>query len=203
MVECLKSCYSKGEVYVKTGIKATRKERGFLPTAKAKGFHLVKSMKKRSFILIEVIIAISLLTIAAIPLIKVPYNMLNSQITLCEKAELERIAELGFYEISKQIFNEKPAFFKLLGTKQAQAEERTLVFSEENNHLTLDGFASRPLRATYKIWTLRPKSPNDQLTHYLLKIELNLTHSKSKKSAKFQRSFIYSVEKPLSINENF
>ncbi len=66
-------------------------------------------MKKRSFILLEVLIALFLITVCIIPLIRVPYIALKKELLFFENAHLIRIADLSFAEIKTKLFkNEIP-----------------------------------------------------------------------------------------------
>lgn len=61
-------------------------------------------MKKHSFILLEVLIALFLITACIIPLIRIPYIALKKEISFLENFHLTRIADLSFSEIKTKLF---------------------------------------------------------------------------------------------------
>ena len=65
--------------------------------------------KKRSFLLIEVLIAVLLVSICLIPLIRTPINSYRSEIEWLEEMEKERLAEWAFAEVKEKLLkNEIP-----------------------------------------------------------------------------------------------
>lgn len=60
-------------------------------------------MKKHSFLLFELIAALSLLVLCLLPLIKNIHSLLSEERKDFEQAEFSRIADLTFYEVMKKI----------------------------------------------------------------------------------------------------
>jgi hypothetical protein len=60
-------------------------------------------MRKRNFLLLEVLIALSLLTICLVPLVKQPLKLYKKEIEHLEDLELERVADWTFMEV-KEMF---------------------------------------------------------------------------------------------------
>jgi arsenate reductase-like glutaredoxin family protein len=70
-------------------------------------------MKKRNFLLLEVLIAFSLITICAIPLIKQPLKFYREEIAKLEQIEKERIADWTFTEIKEILLKNEIPWKKL------------------------------------------------------------------------------------------
>ena len=64
-------------------------------------YHFTKK-RKRTFLLIEVLIAISVATICLIPLIQSPISIYRAEIRLLEEMEKDRLADWTFSEIKKR-----------------------------------------------------------------------------------------------------
>ena len=60
-------------------------------------------MKKRSFLLLEILIAFTLVTVCIVPLVKQPLKLYKREIEELEVMEMERLADWTFTEI-KEIF---------------------------------------------------------------------------------------------------
>jgi hypothetical protein len=58
-------------------------------------------MKKRTFLLLEILITFSLLTICSVPLVKQPLKLYKDEMAHLEKMELERLADWSFTEIKE------------------------------------------------------------------------------------------------------
>ena len=58
-------------------------------------------MKKRPVLLLEVLLALLLLVICAVPLVKQPLKLYREEITYLEKMEKERLADWSFTEIKE------------------------------------------------------------------------------------------------------
>lgn len=66
-------------------------------------------MKKKPFLLLEVLIALSLVLICAIPLVKQPLKLFRDEMVHLQKMELERLADWTFTEIKEILLkNEIP-----------------------------------------------------------------------------------------------
>lgn len=66
-------------------------------------------MKKRSFLLIEILIAFSLVAICIVPLVKQPLKLYQEEISRLEQIEKERLADWTFTEVKEMLLkNEIP-----------------------------------------------------------------------------------------------
>lgn len=66
-------------------------------------------MKKKSFVLLEVLIALSLVALCLIPLVKQPLKLYKEEFAYLERMELERLADWTFTEVKELLLkNEIP-----------------------------------------------------------------------------------------------
>lgn len=70
-------------------------------------------MKKKPFLLIEVLIALFLVTLVAIPLLTKPIFMYRSEMSALEEMERERLATESFVEIQETLLNNRIPWEKL------------------------------------------------------------------------------------------
>ena len=76
-------------------------------------------MKRRPYLLLELLIAFSIVTLRAIPLVRTPVNVLETEILSLEKMELQRSAELAFGLIEEKLYkNEIPWKTIIVQSKQ-------------------------------------------------------------------------------------
>jgi hypothetical protein len=70
-------------------------------------------MKKKSFLLLEVLIALTLVTISALPLVKEPLHLFKAEFKAFEELEQERLANLAFVEVKEAFYNHKIPWEKI------------------------------------------------------------------------------------------
>ncbi len=75
-----------------------------------------KAIKRRPFLLLELLIALTLLSVCAFPLIYNPLHRLDKEIAALEKIEMARLAELVLADVKKQLY-EHTIDLKKVGTK--------------------------------------------------------------------------------------
>jgi hypothetical protein len=79
-------------------------------------------MQKRSFVLLEIIIAFSLVGLCIVPLVRQPLKLYQNEMQFLEKMELERLADWTFTEIKERLLkNEIPWGELPRGKKQRTA----------------------------------------------------------------------------------
>jgi hypothetical protein len=83
-------------------------------------------MKKRTFILLELLIACTLLTLCAVPLMRKPIELYQTQIKILEEFEKQRLADAAFAEIKIHLLTNQIAWEKL-PSKTAKVKTRTLA----------------------------------------------------------------------------
>lgn len=128
--------------------------------------------KKRSFLLIEIIIAFALITLLMVPLIRNPIYFFKSRIKSLEKLECERIADLTFLDLKLEIYKNKNKFIKNLATIKKNAPYKKL---ENSNPYKLTAFNNKELEIFYKIYSKnKEKKTTDNAKYKLLNIRIFL-----------------------------
>lgn len=123
--------------------------------------------KKHSFVLIELLIALSLFILCIIPLIEIPFNAINSEIKSYQQLELQRIADLTFADIESQLFQNTLSWdeIKVKKNKKTQIQKNIVT-------INLQGFGQKKIQQTCSIWTSRCKKGKKSEKYRLLTLEI-------------------------------
>jgi hypothetical protein len=62
-------------------------------------------MKKRPFVLLEILIAFTLLTLCIVPLMRKPVELYRTQMTALQEVERQRLADLAFADVKVLLLN--------------------------------------------------------------------------------------------------
>lgn len=144
-----------------------------------------RSPKKRSFLLLELLIGISLLTFFLAPLIRDPFFLLQTEIAVLERMELERIAELEFARIKEKIYLQEIPWKTL-----TQGRHGELLKSEVL--VQLPGLASHRFETSTEIWSKSTKKNRELKEEYhLIGIQTIYTPKPRKKHTKSPITFTY------------
>lgn len=83
-------------------------------------------MERRPYLLFELLIALSIVSLCIVPLVRTPFAAFKKEIESLEKIELQRIAELTFAEVKEQLYkNEIP--WKIISEKNADEPLKTKI----------------------------------------------------------------------------
>ncbi|NGX52273.1 MAG: hypothetical protein KR126chlam5_00569 [Candidatus Anoxychlamydiales bacterium] len=136
---------------------------------------------KRSFLLIEVIIAFALITLLIVPLIRNPIYFFKSQIKSLEKLECERIADLTFLDLKLEIYNDKSKYTKNLARSKKDTPYETLDPYE------LVTFNKKKIARSYKIYSKnKEKETKDNEKYKLLTIRIFLRPTDQKMEYEYE-----------------
>jgi hypothetical protein len=124
-------------------------------------------MKKRPAALLEVLIALSLITICAIPLIRQPIANHQAEMAQIERIETGRIAACTFAEIREK-FLKKEIRWKQI----PELKSKSGAFALSDGSLQLP--ASRPIKRNFTLETLEEKQETDGRTFRLVAVHLNI-----------------------------
>jgi hypothetical protein len=72
-------------------------------------------MKKRPFLLLEILIAFFLVAICAVPLVRQPLKLYRSEMSQLERMEKERLADWTFIEIKEKLLKNEIPWEKIPG----------------------------------------------------------------------------------------
>jgi hypothetical protein len=138
-------------------------------------------MKRKPYLLLELLIAFTLVALCAVPLVRDPLHSLRSEIRTFEKMELERLSEVSFADIKAELYrNEIP--WKTFETNTYQ------FFRQDSVRIQLKGVCENTYLRSYYISTRYKKEAADQEDHRIVNIKITFTKEGRAKSLK---SFYY------------
>lgn len=136
---------------------------------------------KRSFLLIEVIIAFALITLLIVPLIRNPIYFFKSQIKSLEKLECERVADLTFLDLKLEIYNDQKKFTNNLAHNKKYAPNNTL------EPYKLETFDNKKILRSYMIYSKnKEKETKDNEKYKLLTIRIFLRPADQKRKYEYE-----------------
>lgn len=138
-------------------------------------------MKKRSFILLEILISISLILLCGLPLILRPMQMQRQEMTFLWEIEGERLADWTFSEIKEKLLrNEIP--WKKLPTLKKNKETYSLPDAE----LSLPNRNKKIIRREFTLACKNEKEGQNEEIYRLFEVKIYFYPSLKKKSATYQ-----------------
>lgn len=143
-------------------------------------------MRRKTYLLFELLIAASLLALCAVPLIRNPMHMAREEVAAFERIELERVSELAFAKVLEKLYsNEIPweAF-----QHQTLPEVPSIV---EKVSLELPGIVKRSFDKKIYLWTRAQKEGPENEDVRLVGIKI--TFAPIGKPKDKTRSFTYRV----------
>jgi hypothetical protein len=130
-------------------------------------------MKKSPFILLEVLMALTLVMICAVPLVKQPLQFFQKEILSMEQMEKERLADWTFSEIKEKLLKNEISWDKLPTLNQ-----KTGPFKLEVATIEIPGFKPKKVERSFTFYGQGEKvGKNDELNR-LLYIDVFLDKNK-------------------------
>ncbi len=120
-------------------------------------------LKKRPAALLEVLIALSLITLCAVPLIRQPIANHQAEMAQIERIETGRVAACTFAEIREKFLKKEIRWKQIPGLKAKSAS-----FSLANASLQLPPLQTRPIKRSFTLETLEEKQEPDGRTYRLV-----------------------------------
>ena len=124
-------------------------------------------IRKKSFLLAEILLAMFLIAVCALPLVKGPIVIFRKEIENIEKIEEQRIANLAFFEIKKILYEQKIPWSEL-GT-EGKNIKRYLKEASYNLPITR---GEKKVKIHYRIFPLLPQKDPDKKPHRYLAINI-------------------------------
>lgn len=107
---------------------------------------MILIVKKRNFLLLEILIAFSIVTLCIVPLVRHPFQMIKYELVQLEQMEKERLADWAFSEVKEMLLkNEIP--WKKIPNKN----EETGPFSLPDAKICLPGCKEKVVRCTFTL----------------------------------------------------
>ena len=124
-------------------------------------------MKKRPFILLEVLVALTLVALCAIPLIIKPIRIYRSEMRLLEEGQGERLADWTFSEIKEQLLQNMIPWEKLPSLQQT-----TEPFLLKPASIFIPGRAPKEIRRSFILYGKGEKFGDDGEIYRMLHIKI-------------------------------
>lgn len=131
-------------------------------------------MKKRSFIFLEILIALSLISIFSIFIVTNPIYIYRKELLELEKLEEERIRREAFFEIREKLFKNKIPWNSFSKDKKSDAEINFLY----KKRLEIGKILKKDLPIYYRIWTDKEKKKRNNI-YRRINIEIFINNKKN------------------------
>ena len=124
-------------------------------------------MKKRPFVLLEILVALTLVALCAIPLIIKPIRIYRSEMRLLEEGEGERLADWTFSEIKEQLLQNMIPWEKLPSFQQT-----TEPFLLKPVSIFIPGRAPKEIRRSFTLYGKGEKAGEDGEVYRMLYVKI-------------------------------
>jgi hypothetical protein len=106
--------------------------------------------QKKNFLLIEILVAITLIALCSFTLMENPIRFFSHEIKTLEKIEFERIADLSFLEIKERLYKNE------ISWDMASTQKKAKIETLKDFDLKIGSFEKKITRS-YQVWTRREK----------------------------------------------
>lgn len=135
-------------------------------------------MKKHYFILLEILIALTLIVLLSIPLIRNPIYFYKKELGNLKEIELRNIESESFNTVKEMLFKNEIPLKKIIFEKKSEIEFLPLP----SQKLLIPGFTDKEIPIFYRI-TLHKLSSNPkkfkETKYYRLNVEIALENQKN------------------------
>lgn len=128
-------------------------------------------MKKQSFVILEVLIALSLVLLVITPLLISPIRFYQFEMNKFKELEKERIAELSFLEIKAKLLNHQITWEQI-----PPKDHTSAFFSLPNTDLFIPGKKPVSVTRTFRLKCVQEKQGSQDEIYKLLVVELCFNH---------------------------
>jgi type II secretory pathway pseudopilin PulG len=139
---------------------------------------------KRAFLLIEILIALSIIALLIVPLIKNPIYFFKSQIKSLERLECERVADLTFLDLKIALYK-GVIDVNNLTTNKKDSSYINLIPAK------LISFNDKLIDRRYKIYSKSPEKKTEKDIYKFLTIRLFLRPIDQKEKYEYEYKTLY------------
>lgn len=133
--------------------------------------------KKANILLLEILVALAIVSMCAIPIARQPIRYFKMSIKAIHKMESERIAELSCLEIKEKLYNNEISWDRL-----PKGRKNTLFIPLSPHTLKVDAISDITLQRKIHLWWNHEKKGANNLTYRLLHIVVQLDQQNGKKA---------------------
>lgn len=147
-------------------------------------------IKKRNFLLLEILIAVSLIVMCSIPLIRNPICFYKKEIENLENLSYTKLRHEVLFEIKEMLFKNEIPWQDFATNKKSQAPVKTLTKT-----LTFKGIKTKKVPVYYRIWSIRDKNcQNDSVCRKVgVQISVDRPFYKKEKEGHKEKYEIYKL----------
>ena len=145
------------------------------------------SFKKRPFILLEILIAVALVTLCAIPLIRNPVYFYKKEMKNLEELALLRLENEAVLEIKQKLFKNEIPWDEFSIRDKQETIARTLL----PKTFIVKGFKQEEMTVFYRVWTRKEKPCENETICRTLAIEVSI-------NAPFKKDKKYTMHKAFA-----
>lgn len=142
-------------------------------------------MKKRNFLLFEILIAFLLVALCVVPLVSQPLKHYRSEIKSFELMERERLADWTFSEIKEMLLKNEIPWEKI-----PSKGIKTTPFPLPSSEIQIPGSASKTVNRSFTLHCKGEKEGVHDELYRLLWVEIQFTPELSKKSSYTFRTLV-------------
>jgi hypothetical protein len=155
------------------------------------------TVSKRPFLLLEVLIALSLVTLCAIPLIVKPIRAYRSEIAHLEAIERERLADWTFSEIQEQLYKNAIPWERL-----PNFQRTTGPFSLNESTIHIPGIKPKQIGRSFTLYGQGEKQNNRREIFRMIYVTIEFQPPFAKKNKIYTyRTIVKRILKPDPITE--
>jgi hypothetical protein len=134
----------------------------------------MKKISSRSFLLLEMLIALTLVMLCIMPFINVPFRIVQDELLAIERIELQHISDNAFAHIKQLIYLKDIPWQQI-----CQAKESKVLVLEEKVVLPFKELAEKKIQMNCFLYSSGKKSDNEQ-EHRLVTVEVYFEKPKAK-----------------------
>lgn len=144
-------------------------------------------MKKRPFVLLEVIIALTLVALCAIPLILKPIRVYRSEMRSLEEGEGERLADWTFSEIKERLLKNEIPWEKL-----PALNETTPPFLMSSSTISVPGRKPKRIERAFTLYGKGEKQGIGGEIYRMIYVKIHFSPELSRRKKK-ENTYVYRI----------
>jgi hypothetical protein len=154
-------------------------------------------MKKRNFLLLEILLAVTLLALCIVPLVRNPICFYKKEMETLIDLEKKRIENEALLEIRQLLFKNQIPWNEFPMRNKEEALVKTLILQKP---ITIGELKNKDLPLLYRIWTKQEKKVKQNKTCRKIAIEVTLD-KEFKEGQKYTKMIVFIQKQPIEIKK--